>query len=92
MDDNTFINIDEVRGWGIRGMRECHSKDMTKQRDKGYIWAGVGVLVTTIGLCIMADGYRNAGLWQGVINLASRRADECFLKDMERQGYKLAGK
>lgn len=92
MDDNTFINMDEVRGWGIRGMRECYSKYMAKQRDKGYILASVGLAITVIGLCIMADGYHNAGKWQGAMNLASRRADEAFLKYMERYGYKLAEK
>lgn len=92
MDDNTFINMDEVRGWGIRGLRECHSKDMIKQRDKGYIWASIGLAITVVGLCIMADGYNKAGKWQGAMNLASRRADEAFLRDMDRHGYKLAGK
>lgn len=92
MDDNTFINMDEVRGWGIRGLRQVHGKDMTKRRDKYYVIALVGVALTTIGMSMMIDGYHKAGKYQGAMNVCSERMDEALLKDMERQGYKLAGK
>ncbi len=91
-DNTTFVNMDEVRGWGVRAMREFYGKKIDKKMTKEMfkIMAGTGLFL--IGLYLVASGNENYGFWEGVKRTASKEMDEAYLDDAIEQGYKLASK
>lgn len=42
--NDTFVNMDEVRGWGVRALREIHGKKFSRNKGKCLlkIMAGTG--------------------------------------------------
>lgn len=90
--NTTFVNMDEVRGWGVRAMREVYGKKIDKKMTKETlkIMAGTGLFL--IGLYLVASGNENYGFWHGVERMASKDMDKAFLDDAIKQGYKLSSK
>lgn len=87
--NNTFLNSDEVRGWGIRGLRERHRKEFMKKRDKAYLIGAFGTLLLTVGVSMMIDGFEKAGKYQGVLNIINEAVDKAVFDMAENEGYKI---
>lgn len=87
--NNTFINSDEVRGWGIRCLRERHRKEYIKKRDKAYAVGLVGAIMLTIGGCVMMDSFERAGKYQGILNTISEAVDRESFETAANEGYKI---
>ena len=86
--NNTFLNADEVRGWGIRSLRERHRKEFIKKRDGAYAAGVVGALLLTVGACAMMDSFEKAGKYQGVLNVINEAVDKTAFDMAEKEGYK----
>lgn len=87
--NNTFINSDEVRGWGIRCLRERHRKEYIKKRDKAYLVGGFGILLLTVGVSMMIDGFEKGGKYQGVLNTINESVDKAAFDMAADEGYKI---
>lgn len=87
--NNTFLNSDEVRGWGIRCLRERHRKEFIKKRDKAYLIGGFGILLLTVGVSMMIDGFEKGGKYQGVLNVINEAVDKAAFDMAEKEGYKI---
>ena len=87
--NNTFLNSDEVRGWGIRYLRERHRKDFTKKRDKAYLIGAFGTLLLTVGVSMMIDGFEKGGKYQGILNTISEAVDRESFEAAANEGYKI---
>ena len=87
--NNTFLNSDEVRGWGIRYLRERHRKDFTKKRDKAYLIGAFGTLLLTVGVSMMIDGFEKGGKYQGILNTISEAVDRESFETAANEGYKI---
>ena len=87
--NNTFINSDEVRGWGIRCLRERHRKEYIKKRDDAYAVALVGAILLTVGACVMMDSFEKAGKCQGVLNTINEVVDKAAFDMAADEGYKI---
>lgn len=87
--NNTFLNSDEVRGWGIRCLRERHRKDFMKKRDKAYLIGAVGTLLLTVGVSMMIDGFEKGGKYQGILNTISEAVDRESFETAANEGYKI---
>lgn len=87
--NNTFLNSDEVRGWGIRCLRERHRKEYLKKRDGAYAVGVVGALLLTVGACVMMDSFEKAGKYQGVLNTINEAVDKAAFEMAENEGYKI---
>ena len=87
--DNTFINSDEVRGWGIRCLRERHRKEYIKKRDDAYAVALVGAILLTVGACVMMDSFEKAGKYQGILNTINEAVDKAAFDMAADEGYKI---
>lgn len=87
--NNTFLNSDEVRGWGIRCLRERHRKDFTKKRDKAYLIGAFGTLLLTVGVSVMIDGFEKGGKYQGILNTISEAVDRESFETAANEGYKI---
>lgn len=86
--NNAFVNSDEVRGWGIRCLRERHRKEYIKKRDGAYLMGGFGILLLTVGVSMMIDGFEKGGKYQGVLNVINEEVDKAALDMAEKEGYK----
>lgn len=86
---NTFLNSDEVRGWGIRALRERHRKEYIKKRDGAYLMGGFGILLLTVGVSMMIDGFEKGGKYQGVLNTINEEVDKAAFEMAEKEGYKI---
>ena len=87
--NNTFINSDEVRGWGIRCLRERHRKEYIKKRDDAYAVALVGAILLTVGACVMMDSFEKAGKYQGILNTINEAVDKAAFDMAADEGYKI---
>lgn len=87
--NNTFLNSDEVRGWGIRCLRERHRKEYIKKRDGAYAVGLVGAILLTVGACVMMDNFERAGKYQGVLNTISEAVDRESFETAANEGYKI---
>ena len=87
--NNTFINSDEVRGWGIRCLRERHRKEYIKKRDGAYLMGGFGILLLTVGVSMMIDGFEKGGKYQGVLNTINESVDKAAFDMAADEGYKI---
>ena len=87
--NNTFLNADEVRGWGIRCLRERHCKEYIKKRDDAYLAGGFGILLLTVGVSMMIDGFEKGGKYQGVLNTINEAVDKAAFDMAADKGYKI---
>lgn len=90
--NTTFVNMDEVRGWGVRAMREVYGKRIDKKMTKEMLKVATGTGIFLIGLGLVTSGIENYGFWHGCKRMASKEMDKAFLDDAIDQGYKLASK
>lgn len=87
--NNTFVNADEVRGWGIRALRERHRKEFIKKRDGAYAVGLVGAILLTVGAWVMMDGFEKGGKYQGILNTINESVDKAAFDMAEKEGYKI---
>jgi hypothetical protein len=91
-DNTTFVNMDEVRGWGVRAMREVYGKSIDKKMTKETLKIMAGTGLFFFGLGLITNGFENYGFWHGVERMASKDMHKAYLDDAIEQGYKLASK
>lgn len=87
--NNTFANADEVRGWGIRYLRERHRKEFIKKRDGAYAVGLVGAILLNVGAWVMMDGFEKGGKYQGILNTINEAVDKASFDMAEKEGYKI---
>ena len=88
-NNDTFYNMDEVRGWGVRGLREKYSKHITKCMEKETFKMIGGVTLFLIGFYMICDGNEKYGYWEGVRKMISPSMDKAYIEDATDMGYKI---
>ena len=82
----TFVNHDELRGWGIKGLRR-HRGDFTGYKNKRFIQAMVAFGFAYTGFLMFGDLMEKKGFWRGVNTLIDEKWDAEYLKDAKDNGY-----
>lgn len=90
-NNDTFVNMDEVRGWGVRALREIHGKRFSRNKGKCLlkIMAGTGMFL--VGLGLIMDGNEKYGFWEGAERIINKDMDDAYVKDAHSMGYKING-
>lgn len=89
--NDTFVNMDEVRGWGVRALREVHGGMISRKKGKALGKMLVGTVLFLTGLGLICDANEKYGMWEGVEKLISKDMDAAFVKDAHSQGYAIDG-
>lgn len=90
-NNDTFVNMDEVRGWGVRALREVHGAKIARKKGKTLGELFVGTVLILVGLGLVCDANEKYGKWEGVERIISKDMDDAFVKDAHAQGYVIDG-
>lgn len=89
--NDTFVNMDELRGWGVRALRETQSGKIATKKGKYFLQMIVGTGIFLAGLSVILDATEKYGIWEGVENTISKRMDAAYIEDAHGMGYKIDG-
>lgn len=89
--NDTFVNMDEVRGWGVRALREVHGNKISRKKGKCLAEMFVGTALFLVGLGLVCDANEKYGIWEGVERVISKDMEDAFVKDAHSMGYKIDG-
>lgn len=83
--DDTFVNMDEAKGWAIRGL--VSSDGFKRRRIREIILYLLGCILTAIGFSMATDHIYKLGWKDGLRNMASDRTDDAVRDDVRDAGY-----
>lgn len=90
VDKNTFANMDEVRGWGVRGIRTNQLKHINSRMARQTVQMTAGTVLFLTGLFLICDGNEKYGYWEGVKKMCSKEMDKAYIEDAASMGYKIS--
>ena len=84
--EQTFVNPDEVRGWGVRNLYLNRGK-FAKHKNKRYAQALVAFCFAYAGFVLYGDLMEKRGFWRGVDTIIDEKWDEGYIDDAKAEGY-----